>query len=201
MHGFDGRGLETEPRPAETAPVPDPPHWSFDLLGRCLDPGHIGAAGPLAELATPPPGPLPLVPPARTAKPRQCPGQLASGALPYQESPESSKEVESLVTAPGTKVPRNQPGHAAAPGRPRAGHVPFPGGAQARRTMVWAARSPPRSPACSPSRPAEQAEHHYDQEGEHQGPRNPAYRRDSRAARHGHTLKISPRPAPKAATS
>ena len=28
---FDGRGLETEPRPAETAPVPDPPHSGRDL--------------------------------------------------------------------------------------------------------------------------------------------------------------------------
>src|SRR5690349_7898677 len=29
---FDGRGLETEPQPAETAPVPDPPHSGFDLV-------------------------------------------------------------------------------------------------------------------------------------------------------------------------
>jgi len=32
--------------------------------------------GALAGLATPPPGPLALVPPARTTKPRLCPGQL-----------------------------------------------------------------------------------------------------------------------------
>jgi hypothetical protein len=36
----------------------------------------------LAELAAPPPGPLPLVPPAYPAKPRQCPGQLANELLP-----------------------------------------------------------------------------------------------------------------------
>ena len=28
---FDGRGLETGPQPAETAPVPDPPHSGCDL--------------------------------------------------------------------------------------------------------------------------------------------------------------------------
>ena len=33
----------------------------------------------LARLATPPPGPIPLVPPAHTTKPRICPGQLAIG--------------------------------------------------------------------------------------------------------------------------
>src|SRR5580700_1083911 len=33
----------------------------------------------LAQLAAAPPGPLPLVPPANTAEPRICPGQLAIG--------------------------------------------------------------------------------------------------------------------------
>ena len=35
---FDGRGLETGPLPAETAPVPDPPHLPGDLGSHGGDP-------------------------------------------------------------------------------------------------------------------------------------------------------------------
>jgi hypothetical protein len=59
--------------------------------------------------------------------------------------------------------------------------------------------SPPRPPACRPSRLADQPEQpRRPGRRNRQGPWNPPTRRDSRASRHGHTLKINPSRTPQA---
>ena len=56
----------------------------------------------------------------------------------------------------------------------------------------WAARSPPRSPACRPSHPADQPEQpHARKEKSTRARGTPPTRRDSRAARHGQTMKTA----------
>ena len=63
----------------------------------------------------------------------------------------------------------------------------------------WAAGSPPRSPACRPSPPADQPEPIPATRKDTPGPSGtPPTRRDSRAARHDRTLKNSGPPAPQA---
>ena len=72
-----------EPRPGTAArPRPDPADHPRDkrLLAAVLQPAHLRRTRrTLAQLGTPPPGPITLVPPARTTKPGLCPGQLAIG--------------------------------------------------------------------------------------------------------------------------
>lgn len=60
--------------------VPEIKHLLAEALAR---PHARRAHRTLARLATPSTGLIPLVPPARTAKPRICTGQLAIGGCRY----------------------------------------------------------------------------------------------------------------------
>jgi hypothetical protein len=65
----------------DQAPPPDPGKTPLTIteIKHLLASRLARPRRPLAELATPPPGPLPLVPQARTTKPGLRPGQLAIG--------------------------------------------------------------------------------------------------------------------------
>ena len=95
------------PADPDQPPPPDPglipltiPEIARLLAGAPQPSRPPGHADPLAELATPPPGPLPLVPPAHrlSQEHRNHPGQIAIGGWRRGETRAETEQVHALFT-------------------------------------------------------------------------------------------------------